>query len=123
LLVNRLLDQTEEFRKIILSGEAFPSSNFLNIYPYLNKSKVTGTFLDEGEFHEIRLSLITLKGCVDFFLKNQEQYPEFFKLLKMVNLDHTLLKAIERVLDEKGKIKNRSEEHTSELQSRENLVC
>src|SRR5690554_6901423 len=61
-LVNRLLDQTEEFRRIILSGESFPASNFLNIFPYLNKSKVEGTFLYEEEFHEIRLSLITLKA-------------------------------------------------------------
>jgi DNA mismatch repair protein MutS2 len=104
--VSRLLDQTEEFRQIILSGEIFPASNFLNIHPYLNKTKVEGTFLYEDEFHEIRLSLVTLKGCVDFFNKYQEDYPQLFQLLGMVSLDDTLLRAIERVLDEKGKIKN-----------------
>mgnify|MGYP006193830327 FL=1 len=29
-LVQRLLDQTEEFRQILISGEIFPSSNFTN---------------------------------------------------------------------------------------------
>ncbi|MEX2594462.1 MAG: Smr/MutS family protein [Anditalea sp.] len=105
-LVNRLLDQTEEFRKIILSGEIFPASNFLNIHPYLNKARVEGTYLYEDEFHEIRLSLVTLKGCVDFFNKFQEDYPQLFQLLGMVSLDDTLLRAIERILDDKGKIKN-----------------
>jgi DNA mismatch repair protein MutS2 len=105
-LVNRLLDQTEEFRQIILSGESFPASNYLNIFPYLQKSKVEGTFLYEDEFQEIKLSLITLRGCVDFFDKYKEDYPQLFLLLGMVSLDNTLLRAIERMLDEKGKIKN-----------------
>ncbi|WP_200976112.1 endonuclease MutS2 [Echinicola sp. 20G] len=105
-LLNRLLDQTEEFRQILLSGELFPSSNFLNIFPYLEKAKIEGTFLYEEDFHEIKLSLITLKGCVDFFTKFQEDYPQLFQLLGLVNLDNTLLRAIERVLDDKGKIKN-----------------
>lgn len=105
-LVNRLLDQTEEFRQIILSGESFPASNFLNIFPYLQKSKVEGTFLYEDEFQEIKLSLITLWGCVDFFEKSREDYLQLFQLLGMVSLDNTLLRAIERILDEKGKIKN-----------------
>src|SRR5690554_165707 len=116
-LINRLLDQTEEFRRIILSGEPFPASNFLNIFPYLNKSKVEGTFLYEDEFHEIRLSLITLKACVDFFNKFQDEYPQLFQLLGMVSLDTSLLKAIERVLDEKGKIKNNATKELAMIRS------
>ena len=116
-LVSRLLDQTEEFRRIILSGEAFPTSNFLNIHPYLDKTKVEGTFLYEDEFHEIRLSLITLKACVDFFTKHQEEYPQLFQLLGMVSLDNTLLKAIERMIDEKGKIKNNATKELALIRS------
>lgn len=74
-LLNKLLDQTEEFRQILVSGELFPSSNYLNIYPYLEKAKIEGTFLYEDDFHEIKLSLITLKDCVDFFRRNETEYP------------------------------------------------
>ncbi|AWW31672.1 endonuclease MutS2 [Echinicola strongylocentroti] len=105
-LLNKLLDQTEEFRQILISGELFPSSNYLNIYPYLEKAKIEGTFLYEDDFHEIKLSLITLKECVDFFSRNQEEYPQLFQLIGMVALDNTLLRAIERVLNDKGKIKD-----------------
>ncbi|MDN3669912.1 Smr/MutS family protein [Echinicola jeungdonensis] len=105
-LLDKLLEQTEEFRQILISGEEFPSSNFLNIYPYLEKAKIEGTFLYEDDFHQIKLSLITLRGCVNFFNENQEEYPQLFQLLGLVTLDQTLLRAIERVLDEKGKIKN-----------------
>ena len=34
-LVQRLLDQTEEFRQLLLAGEPFPSSHFTNLNPYL----------------------------------------------------------------------------------------
>ncbi len=112
-LVTKLLDQTEEFRRILVSGENFPSSNYTNIYPYLEKAKIEGTFLYEEDFHEIKLALFTLKGCVDFFNKYAEDYPNLFQLLGLVNLDHSLLKAIERVIDEKGKIRNNASKELS----------
>jgi len=105
-LIQRLLDQTEEFRRIILSGEMFPTSNFLNIYPYLEKAKIEGTFLYEDEFNEVRLSLITLDDCTSFMFKHQEEYPVLFQLVGMVTLNDTLLRAISRVIDEKGKIRS-----------------
>lgn len=105
-LVQRLLDQTDEFRQILLSGESFPSSNFIDIFPYLEKARIEGTFLYEEEFHEVRLGLHTLSGCVDFFNYNEAEYPSLFQLLGMVVDDRTLVRAIERVLDEKGKLRN-----------------
>ena len=38
-LVQRLLDQTEEFRQILIAGDVFPSSNFTNLIPFLEKGK------------------------------------------------------------------------------------
>jgi DNA mismatch repair protein MutS2 len=55
----------------LVSGDPFPSSNYINIYPYLEKAKIEGTFLFEDEFHEIRLGLKTLEGCVLFLNKFQ----------------------------------------------------
>ncbi|WP_162342008.1 endonuclease MutS2 [Cyclobacterium salsum] len=105
-LLTKLLAQTEEFRKILVSGEPFPASNFINIYPYLDKAKIEGTFLFEDEFHEVRLGLNTLEGCVSFLTKFQEEYPQLSQLLGMVEEDIPLEKRIGQVLDERGKIKN-----------------
>ncbi|MCH7398956.1 Smr/MutS family protein [Belliella sp. DSM 107340] len=116
-LITRLLDQTEEFRQILVSGESFPSSNFTNIYPYLEKAKIEGTFLYEDDFHEIKLSLMTLSGCVAFFNKFSEEYPNLHQLLGLVSLDQTLLKAIERIIDEKGKIRNNASKDLSLIRS------
>ncbi|MFD2037125.1 endonuclease MutS2 [Belliella marina] len=116
-LITKLLDQTEEFRQILVSGEAFPSSNFTNIYPYLEKAKIEGTFLYEDDFHEIKLSLLTLSGCVAFFNKFSEEYPNLHQLLGLVSLDQTLLKAIEKIIDEKGKIRSNASKDLSLIRS------
>lgn len=116
-LVNRLLDQTDEFKRIIESGKLFPSSNFTNIYPYLEKAKIEGTFLYEDEFHEVKLSLFTLSKCIEFFLDHEEEYPQLFQLLGLVNLNNDLLRAIERIIDEKGKIRNNASKDLSLIRS------
>jgi DNA mismatch repair protein MutS2 len=106
-LVSKLLDQTEEFLNILISGESFPSSNFTNMTPFLEKAKLEGAFLDQEEFYEVKLALQTLKGCISFFQKNGEQYPALSNLLGLLlDLDLGLLKAIDQIIDEKGKIRS-----------------
>ncbi len=106
-LVSRLLDQTEEFRKILISGEAFPSSNFTNLYPYLEKAKLENSFLDAADFHEVKLSLQTLRACISFFQKNETEYPVLSQLLGLlIELDLGLLKAIDAIIDEKGQVRS-----------------
>ena len=106
-LVQRLLDQTEEFRQILISGEIFPSSNFTNLGPFLEKAKLEGAFLDQEEFYEVKLALQTLRGCISFFQKWGESYPTLSALLGLLmDLDLNLLKTIDQIIDEKGKIRN-----------------
>jgi DNA mismatch repair protein MutS2 len=106
-LVTKLLDQTEEFQRILISGEMFPSSHFTNLTPYLEKAKLEGAFLDEEDFYELKGALLTLKGCITFFQKNGEFYPVLSQLLGLlIDLDLGLLKAIDAIIDEKGKIRS-----------------
>lgn len=101
-LVTKLLDQTEEFRQILISGDLFPSSNFTNLNPYLEKAKLENSFLDVEDFYEIKLSLDTLRGCISFFQKREEEYPVLGQLLGLlIDLDLSLLKSIELIIDEK----------------------
>ena len=107
VLVQRLLDQTEEFRKLLIAGEAFPSSNFTNLNPYLEKAKLEGAFLEQEEFQEVKLALLTLKSCIAFFQKYGEEYPTLKALLGLlIDLDLKLLQVIDQVLDEKGKLRS-----------------
>lgn len=107
VLVQRLLDQTEEFRQLLIAGEAFPSSHFTNLGPYLEKAKLEGAFLEQDEFQEVKLALQTLKSCITFFQKHGEVYPTLKALLGLlIDLDLKLLQVIDLVLDEKGKLRS-----------------
>lgn len=107
VLVQRLLDQTDEFRQLLIAGEAFPSSNFTNLNPYLEKAKLEGAFLEQEEFQEVKLALLTLKSCIAFFQKHGEEYPTLKALLGLlIDLDLKLLQVIDQVLDEKGKLRS-----------------
>jgi DNA mismatch repair protein MutS2 len=107
VLVQRLLDQTDEFRQLLIAGEAFPSSNFTNLNPYLEKAKLEGAFLEQEEFQEVKLALLTLNSCIAFFQKHGEEYPTLKALLGLlIDLDLKLLQVIDQVLDEKGKLRS-----------------
>jgi len=106
-LVQRLIDQTEEFRQLLLAGEPFPSSHFTNLNPYLEKAKLEGAFLEQDEFQEIKLALQTLQSCISFFQKFGDSYPTLKALLGLLlDLDLKLLREIDQVLDEKGKLRS-----------------
>lgn len=117
-LVQKLLDQTSEFRDILISGEVFPSSNFTDLGPFLEKAKLEGAYLDEGEFHEIKLALQTLKSCINFLVKQEEKYPCLAQLLGMVmEVDLGLLKEIERIIDEKGTLRSNASKELQLIRS------
>jgi DNA mismatch repair protein MutS2 len=117
-LVQKLLDQTDEFKKILESGESFPSSSISDINPFLEKAKLEGTFLDEEEFHELKLSLQTVKGCLNFFAKHGDFYPSLSQLLGLViDLDMNLLKEIEKIIDEKGQIRSNASKELQLIRS------
>ena len=117
-LVQRLLDQTEEFRQLLIAGESFPSSHFTNLNPYLEKAKLEGAFLDQDEFQEVKLALQTLKSCITFFQKFGDPYPSLKALLGLLmDLDLKLLQVIDQVLDEKGKLRSNASKELQLIRS------
>lgn len=117
-LVQRLLDQTEEFRQLLIAGESFPTSHFTNLNPYLEKAKLEGAFLEQEEFQEVKLALQTLKSCITFFQKFGDPYPSLKALMGLLmDLDLKLLQVIEQVLDEKGKLRSNASKELQLIRS------
>ncbi len=117
-LVQRLLDQTEEFRQLLIAGESFPTSHFTNLNPYLEKAKLEGAFLEQDEFQEVKLALQTLKSCITFFQKFGDPYPSLKALLGLLmDLDLKLLQVIDQVLDEKGKLRSNASKELQLIRS------
>ena len=109
------LNQTFEFVGIIESGALFPNSNYIDISPYLKKAAVENTFLTEEEFFDLVLVLKTLNRCLDFFKENREVYPELNALTHPVYFNEDLLWSLDRVFDERGKLKDNASDRLYEI--------
>ncbi len=113
-VILKLLRQTDEFIKIIQAGEQFPNSYFLDVNASLDKARIENTFLLEDEFQDLKMSLATFFKCIEFLDKKDEKFfPTLKELTANLNIDRTLLKEIERIIDDRGKVKNNA---SSELQ-------
>jgi len=105
-LITRLVNQTDEFLKILKDSLPFPTQNYINGHPYLDKIKPEGAFLNPEEFRDIKVSLQTISACLSFFEKQQHQFPELFLLTQGVTLEAYLVKEIDRVIDDHGLVRS-----------------
>lgn len=116
-LVKKLINQTEEFRQIQLNNEPFPGSDYLNVFSFLPKAGVPGSFLSEEEFHDLKRSLTTILNCLKFSRSRSEKYPHLAALAQNIQLEGSLLNDIGKIIDEKGKIRNNASPELGRIRS------
>jgi DNA mismatch repair protein MutS2 len=107
-MIDKLVRQTAEMKQImLLHSDEFPSSNFIDAVPHLTKAAIEGMFLTEEEFFEIKLSLRTVYECLQFFKQQEENaFPQLRELTQAVDIDSQLLKDMDRVIDQRGKLRD-----------------
>ncbi|MBC8110576.1 MAG: endonuclease MutS2, partial [Verrucomicrobia bacterium] len=113
-LIDKLVRQTAEFKEILQQENTFPSSNFIDATPQLARAAIEGTFLTEEEFFEVKLSLQTIHDCLRFFKNHTEnRFPQLTQLSEGIDFEKNLLDQINRIIDERGKLRDNA---SSELQ-------
>ena len=113
--IDRRLSQTAEFTEIIKSGELFPNSNYIDISKYFPKIRVANSFLTEEEFFDLILTLKTLDKCLDFFKVKREEYSYLTELTHPVFFNEDLLWTLDRIFDERGKLKDNASDRLAEI--------
>ena len=106
--VEKALDQTMEFVRILTEGKSFPDQNYHDLREALARIKVVGTWLDEAELLGLWRSLETISGIVEFLNKedNQGLYPNLTELAQSVAVFPTITQGIARILTKFGKLKD-----------------
>ena len=66
-ILEKMLLQTKEFKKILSEDTPFPSEHYFNIQPSIRKASIEGYFLLEDEFHQIKLLLQTFGNICKYF--------------------------------------------------------
>jgi DNA mismatch repair protein MutS2 len=114
--VERQLDETIEFVKIIGEGLNFPNGYFIDMRPALQRSKVVGTFLDVFEIFDLRRSLETVRAIVAFFRNTEEgTFPRLRDVVKNVQVFPFIYERIDQILNKHGQIKDNASPELSQI--------
>ncbi|MBX9852751.1 MAG: endonuclease MutS2 [Cytophagaceae bacterium] len=118
-MITRFLDQAFEFKNILDQNLNFPSQYFIDVTPFLQKIKPAASFVESEELRDIKVSLFTIFSCIDFFDKRNE-FPVLKELIKGIELDKNLYKEIDRLVTDKGEIKDDASPELKDI--RRNLI-
>ena len=120
-LINKLLSQTEELRQVLLFEGSIPEEDYFDLTKELSRITIEGTFIETEALFNLKVSLATISECISFIKKlSNEKYPHLKELIRTIVLDKEILKRIDHIIDEKGKIKDTA---SSELQKiRKDLI-
>ncbi len=119
--VIRELQQTEEFRQILLMENSFPAGDFTDLTEELTRLRIEGSVIELEALPDLRNSLQTLTACLKFLtpvlphtaasqavpvVSNPQpyKYPRLQELASRADLDPAILKAVNKIIDEKGDI-------------------
>ncbi len=106
-LVQRLLDQTEEFRQLLSDGADFPSDNYHDVSVHLKRAALPGAYLDVAAFHLIRLSLRTIRTAAEFLNRAPEgAYPALRLLALGIQVDRNLMAALDKIVGDDGQVRD-----------------
>jgi len=108
--ISTLLDQTEEFRQIIITHDNFPLAGFYDPLHIFDRLKIEGTFAESDELAEIRSSLATIIEIIHFLKSRKDgdnlRYTALCSLTENLFVDPSIVKETDRIVDEKGEIRS-----------------
>ncbi|WP_104381915.1 endonuclease MutS2 [Sphingobacterium sp. HMA12] len=104
--IDRFLRQTSEFKDLLVNDGAFPVENFFPLKSIVEKARAEGAFLLEEEFFRVLLSLKTVYAIIRYFNEREGLYPNLEVLFEHLPIEKGIIRDIETVIDERGKLKN-----------------
>ncbi|RAJ94265.1 DNA mismatch repair protein MutS2 [Larkinella arboricola] len=118
-LIDKMLRQVAEFKTIVQYEPEFPASNYLDIRPQLGKIRIEGMMLTEQEFFDLKLTLRTIQQCLRFLAgKEKESFPYLTELAESITVDKKLTEGIERVIDDRGNVRDSASPELANIRRR-----
>jgi DNA mismatch repair protein MutS2 len=116
-LIHKFLSQANEFKNILVSDTALPIQHFFDIKSLANKARIEGAFLSEEEFYQVQASLTTVFAVIAYFNEREGQYPNLEALFEHLPIEKAILKKIDAVIDQKGKIRPNASRELQDITS------
>jgi DNA mismatch repair protein MutS2 len=115
--IRKFLYQANEFKNILENDAPLPIHHFFDIKSLANKAKIEGAFLSEEEFYQVQASLTTVFAVIGYFNEREGQYPNLEALFEHLPIEKAILKKIDLVIDQKGKIRPNASRDLQEITS------
>lgn len=116
--IERCLNETWEYKITIEQNDHFPLSGYEDLAEDLKYLHIEDYVLPEDAWRRI-LNVLQITGDIfRFFDKDRKEiYPHLFDIIRPIDYDPTLAKAIQRVFDEEGNIKPNASPTLSKIRS------
>ncbi|MFM7856188.1 MAG: hypothetical protein ACKO96_30765, partial [Flammeovirgaceae bacterium] len=108
-----LLKEVDELVQLKAKGDTLAMRNWWDPGDYLKTLTVEGTYWEEEQFYQCRLSLVTYFEARNYLDKNKELYQNLYERVAQVALSRKIIELIDAKLDDAGKMKDNA---TLELQ-------
>jgi DNA mismatch repair protein MutS2 len=114
--IDRQLDETSEFMRIISEGMNFPVAYFIDMRQALQRAKVVGTFLDVNDLFDLRRSLETIRAIV-IFLNNADEkiLPRLKEIVRNVQLFPFIYERLDKIINKYGQIKDNASPELAQI--------
>ncbi len=113
--ISKFLKQAHEFKNILQNDAALPIHHFFDVRSLANKTRLEGAFLTEEEFFQVQTSLATVFAVIAYFNEREGQYPNLEALFEHLPIEKAIIKKIEQVIDDKGKIKSNASRELADI--------
>ncbi|MFT7029336.1 MAG: DNA mismatch repair protein MutS2 [Marinoscillum sp.] len=115
--ITKRLEQTDEMLKVLQNGGQIPSRDFQDLKHFLVKIRVQGTFLQADEFGLLKSLLQLLYDWINFLKGKEEDYPNLVGLAKGFEIDPTLIRSIDKIVDERGEVRDNASPELASIRS------
>ena len=106
-ILKKLLDQSSEFVELLTIGHSFPANEFIDLRDEIAMLKTPGSYIEQETLFNLKASLITINQILQYFGEtDDDSYPELKKLVQQVYFPKEILSATEKIIDNKGEIKD-----------------
>lgn len=120
-IIKKLLDQSFEMVTLLTTGPSFPAKDFFDMRDNLSELTTPGSYIEQDVLFSLKASLESIGNILGYFDNvEKEEYPELLSLSGEVVFPYNLFPEAERIIDEKGKIRDKASQRLSEI--RKSLV-
>lgn len=125
--IELLLNQTEEFRQILLQNIPFPQSNYLDLTGALRRIMPLETFLEPEELLDLKVSYETILKIKAFSEQRlgsgMLKYPALATITGHLEVHPAVVTTIDRIIDEKGYVKSSASPPLAQIRQKQQRLA